>query len=783
MALDSMQVVFKGLEPYSLSGVTVTDEKLGTGSYATVFKLDYLGLKCAGKKIHELLLGQGSDRVTYTVQRFKDECQILSHVRHPNVVQFLGVFFQQGVHIPILVMEFLPLNLYQCLDKHNLPDETRYSILHDVALGLHYLHSQSSPIVHRDLSSNNVLLTSDMIAKISDLGVARILNLSPQQVTHLTKAPGTPAFMPPEVMIAKPSYDTSVDIFSYGILMIHVLSGKWPEPQIGPNRTEGSHLIPVSEAERRGPFLEAIGGDHPLMDIILKCIYNNPEMRAQTSEIVDRLTDMVEQHPISFKNQLDMMEYIRRLEGKNAALERENCECKSSQMLDQAKKTKETILKLEREQEEHKTEVQTLLHTMEKAIDNLKTSLTDEVKRVLNHGAQSTSSDLDELRQELKQIETHTFGSKAQASHEKRSYENVLPIYRGKSDTTKSEHVHTVIKQNSKIEARKQEVVFQSNENLETDPPPHWLKSQPTNKNSDTDRNKKDAQESSISVAEKSSLKSTETTEHTMESPLQLHKRTHMRSSSSSTTKEIADVMKHDQHSRSRPKSVSVDNCSNGHQHIPVLQRSKGKVNKQPKVEIMATGMIPSGAEVNRPLKVGMASQITIKSERSAATNVSVSKHPPKGGSKLPPPIVPNKPQRGQGPPPTLQGTKEENLKKNEHKEDAKLRGFTVSESVIPEKVNRKWLPLNRNFYIICMYIIQEEDHVKKNEGRKRSTSESTATKVDPEKKTPEKKKKVSKFKGIFSSKLKVKSYITPKISCHVIFCSSIYRKTKVNLH
>ena len=408
MSFGDVQVAFRGLEPYSLSGITVTDQILGTGSYATVFKLDYLGLKCAGKKIHELLLGLGSDAVTYTLRRFKDECEILSQVCHPNIVQFLGVFYQPGDNIPILVMEFLPLNLDQCIDKHNLTDEMRYSILHDVALGLHHLHNRSFPIVHRDLSSNNVLLTPNMTAKISDLGVARILNLSPQKITtHMTKAPGTPAFMPPEVMIEEPKYNKSVDIFSYGVLMIHVFSGKWPVPQIGQIRTEGSRLIPVSEAERRQSFLQAIGNDHPLMHLIHKCINNNPKMRANTSEIVDQLADMIKQHPIPFTNQLDMIEYISRLEERNDALERENRECKNEQVMQNAKQTREAISKLERKQREDQTELQTLLHTMESAIDNLKMSLTEEVKRVLNHRVQSTTHELNELKQELKRVESH----------------------------------------------------------------------------------------------------------------------------------------------------------------------------------------------------------------------------------------------------------------------------------------------------------------------------------------------------------------------------------------
>ena len=278
--------MFAGFDPYKLTGVRVTDRKLGHGSYATVLELKYMGLKCAGKKIHELLLEQGD--ASYTVCRFEEECRLLSQVRHPNIVQFLGVYFQRGVQAPILVMEFLPTNLTSCIEQYGiLQKEISYSILHDMALGLRYLHSQTPPIIHRDLSSNNVLLTPNMTAKISDLGVARILNLTPLQVSHMTQTPGTPAYMPPEVMVANPKYDTSVDEFSYGIMMVHIFSGRWPEPQVGQIHTEpDGRMTPVSEAERREVFLRAIGNDHPLMDLILKCIHNYPKSRAHASEIV-----------------------------------------------------------------------------------------------------------------------------------------------------------------------------------------------------------------------------------------------------------------------------------------------------------------------------------------------------------------------------------------------------------------------------------------------------------------------------------------------------------------
>ena len=306
------RATFSGFKEFELTEVEVTDRELGHGSFATVIELEYLGLKCAGKKIHEILKKQGN--ASYSVVRFEEECHLLSQVRHPNVVQFLGVYFQRGMQTPFLVMEYLPTNVTSCIQQYSiLPKEISYSILHDVALGLRYLHSQTPPIIHRDLSSNNILLTPNMTAKISDLGVARILNLTPLQVSCMTGTPGTPAYMPPEVMVANPRYDASVDEFSYGILMIHIFSGKWPEPQIGPNRTDpvSDRLIPVTEAERREVFLQDIGRDHPLMELILKCINNSPKRRAHSNEIVKILAEMVRKNPIPFQNKLEIMKHIQ----------------------------------------------------------------------------------------------------------------------------------------------------------------------------------------------------------------------------------------------------------------------------------------------------------------------------------------------------------------------------------------------------------------------------------------------------------------------------------------
>ena len=126
----------------------------------------------------------------------------------------------------------------------------------------------------------------------------------------MTQTPGTPAYMPPEVMVANPKYDTSVDVFSFGIMMIHIFSGRWPEPQVGQTRIEGGRLIPVTEAERREAFFIMIESDHPLMALIQGCINNDPQQRPHAGEIISQISWIASQFPTSFANRLKMVREI-----------------------------------------------------------------------------------------------------------------------------------------------------------------------------------------------------------------------------------------------------------------------------------------------------------------------------------------------------------------------------------------------------------------------------------------------------------------------------------------
>ena len=156
------------------------------------------------------------------------QLQLMAEMRHPHIVQFLGLCFLEGSALPVLVMELLDSSLDDLLESSRspgLPLALKQSLLTDVARGLVYLHTRNPPVVHRDLSARNILLTSSLTAKISDLGNARIVNLQPGQLARtLTRVPGTHVYMPPESFDQHSRYGPRLDIFSFGHLTLFTLT-------------------------------------------------------------------------------------------------------------------------------------------------------------------------------------------------------------------------------------------------------------------------------------------------------------------------------------------------------------------------------------------------------------------------------------------------------------------------------------------------------------------------------------------------------------------------------
>ena len=282
-------------------------KELGRGAYGKVYKVKYCGKIFAAKEIHPLLLeAVGEAQTQRIVESFMRECLQCSKLRHPNVVQFLGVCYpattagaQQNLRgrgmqlrLPVMVMELMENSLASRLDRkqEKIPIWFKYSIVHDVSLGLHYLHSRDPPLVHRDLSSNNVLLTKYFEAKISDLGVAKAL--TPENPRLYTRGPGTIDFMPPECLSSqKTVYSLPMDVYSFAGIVLHTFSEEWPTPLDKNlyNEETGSFIV-RSESERRQRYLDKMKNEaESLLPLVKSCLNYVPKDRPPIEIVSDRV--------------------------------------------------------------------------------------------------------------------------------------------------------------------------------------------------------------------------------------------------------------------------------------------------------------------------------------------------------------------------------------------------------------------------------------------------------------------------------------------------------------
>lgn len=293
------------LQQFVLPNVRPTDRVLGRGGYGIVEEVEIPGATCAAKIIHEALLRMSNEEGVRSIkEKFVRECCLMSSLRHPHVVQFLGVCFLPGSRLPALVMEKLTVSLHELLETNpNIPLATKCSVLHDVARGLVYLHSHAPPIIHRDLTAKNVLLNSAMVAKLADLGVPRILDIHPGQLAvSLTQAPGTIVYMPPEALEPDTNYNTKLDMFSFGNLALFTLTQVFPvlKTQTYPDHTT-RRRIARSEIERRIDYIQQIrdtlGQQHVLVSIVEHCLQDLPDDRLSVEEVIQRLEKAKTQIP------------------------------------------------------------------------------------------------------------------------------------------------------------------------------------------------------------------------------------------------------------------------------------------------------------------------------------------------------------------------------------------------------------------------------------------------------------------------------------------------------
>ena len=301
-------IVGDELAPYFLRNVEGIEEaadkeerRLGSGSYGYVFKVIVDGMECIAKRLHSAMTVSVSLQQRQAVtSKFRNECIILSKLRHPNIVQFVGVHYGSKSTQLTLIMECAKCDLDQLIlsDHSNVPLPLKLSILLDISYGLLYLHEYSPPIIHRDLTARNILISDQYRAKIADLGVAKIVDFHEQLAKTHTQAPGQQFFMPPEALKENAECTPKLDVFSFGHLTLLTIIQEYPTV----------HHVTLSvdmqtkgliERSMRSRALTRVGTNHCLYPMIIECLYDRPDQRPTTRDLNRRIKHLYDKHPVS----------------------------------------------------------------------------------------------------------------------------------------------------------------------------------------------------------------------------------------------------------------------------------------------------------------------------------------------------------------------------------------------------------------------------------------------------------------------------------------------------
>ncbi|KAG4146855.1 hypothetical protein ERO13_D05G185300v2 [Gossypium hirsutum] len=250
------------------------ESKLASCSYGDLYKGTFYGQGVAIKVLRMEHLNENLRR------EFTQEVNIMRKIQHKNVVQFFGACTTPPNLC--IVTEFMSGgSIYDLLHKQKsgfkLPLLLKLAI--DVSEGMSYLHQNG--IMHRDLKAANLLMDENGVVKIADFGVARVQ----AQTGVMTAETGTYRWMAPEVIEHKP-YDHKADVFSFGVVLWEMLTGKLPYENLTPLQAAvgvvQKGLRPVIPQHTRPKFVE----------LLERCWQQDPSLRPEFSEITNLLEDL-----------------------------------------------------------------------------------------------------------------------------------------------------------------------------------------------------------------------------------------------------------------------------------------------------------------------------------------------------------------------------------------------------------------------------------------------------------------------------------------------------------
>lgn len=311
--IRSLEINAKDLLPW---GRDLPDEGvIGEGGFGVVYRKSWKGQKVAVKRLKEIdhkHPGQGAplspEEIAKIQTSFRNEIWLMSGVTHPNIVQLLGFSLR---HESIMVMEYISGgDLYQALiSARTLTWPMRYRIALDIARGMTALHALDPPLCHSDLKCPNCMIVdwnpkAPIVAKVSDFGLSSRL-----YGDQLTKTPTTNPFWTAPEILAQLPFDTSVDVYSFGVILWNLLSRKAMFEEMMPFTEDVSRAI---RGGKRPPIPQEAGLTADYEALIEACWDHRPSSRPTFFDICIKLEEMIQRdcpeiYPIVEKTRAEMI--------------------------------------------------------------------------------------------------------------------------------------------------------------------------------------------------------------------------------------------------------------------------------------------------------------------------------------------------------------------------------------------------------------------------------------------------------------------------------------------
>ena len=252
------------------------------------FTIDYNKIKNKAKLLYKHKNNNLSLKTI--ILKFIKEINIISNLRHPNILLYIGASIDKNNNFYIVTEYISNGNLFNYLHKNNneyednksnynkLNSKLKLKIAYQIALSIKYLHSRN--ITHCDIKSSNILLENDFDIKLSDFGLSQFLNILDFSVNKRGKF-GTTHWMAPEIMLNQ-KYQKKSDVFSYGMILYELISGKIPYKELS-----NVQIIGLVADSKRIVDISDIENDFFLKKLCSQCIMYEIEKRPTFEEIIN----------------------------------------------------------------------------------------------------------------------------------------------------------------------------------------------------------------------------------------------------------------------------------------------------------------------------------------------------------------------------------------------------------------------------------------------------------------------------------------------------------------